>query len=72
MTPPSRAEAGNLVYQALTDPGDPRTFTIYEQYVDEEAFEAHRASEHFQQIVVGEVLDLLVERSVARYVTLDV
>lgn len=72
VTPPSRAEEGNLLYQAHTHPQDPQRFTIYEQYVDEQAFETHRSSEHFQKIVVGDVLDRLVERSVTTGATLDV
>jgi quinol monooxygenase YgiN len=34
---------------------DPRRFFIYEQYQDEAALEAHRNSEHFQQIAVGQL-----------------
>jgi len=40
MTPLSRAEEGNLFYQAQVNAEDPCTFFIYEQYVDEAAYEA--------------------------------
>ena len=42
MTPLSRAEEGNLFYQAQVNPEDPRTFFLYEQYVDEAAYELLR------------------------------
>ena len=44
MTPLSRAEEGNLFYQAQGHPDDPRTFFLYEQYVDEAGYEAHKAT----------------------------
>ena len=47
LTEATRAEPGNLVYQPHTDPNDPRVFMLYEQYVDEAAFQAHMDSEHF-------------------------
>lgn len=71
VAPPSRAEEGNLVYQAHVDAADPQRFVIYEQYVDSEAFDDHRASTHFQEIVVADVLGRLAERSVATLTTLD-
>jgi quinol monooxygenase YgiN len=71
MRPLSQAEDKNLFYEVHQDPEDPRTFFLYEQYVDESGFEAHRASEHFQAYVVGEALPLLETRSVAIYRTLE-
>ena len=63
MTPPSRAEPGNLFYQAQRSTEDPQLFYLYEQYADAEAYEAHMASEHFTRLVKEEAIpELLDER----------
>lgn len=72
MTPLSRAEEGNLFYQAQVNPEDPRTFFLYEQYVDEAAYEAHKATPHFQENVFGYIIDYLEDRSVKTFTTIDV
>ncbi|MGC4112598.1 MAG: putative quinol monooxygenase [Nocardioides sp.] len=69
MTPLSRAEPGNLHYQAQVSTDDPRQFLLYELYVDGAAYDAHKASPHFQQHVVGHALALLEERRVSTYDT---
>lgn len=69
MMPLSQAEEGNLAYQAQVSVDDPRTFVIYEQYVDEAAFDAHRTSPHFQEHVVGNVLARLSDRSAQFFTT---
>jgi len=71
MTPLSRAEEGNLFYQAQVNPEDPRTFFLYEQYVDEAAYEAHKQTPHFQEKVFGYVIEYLEERSVKTFQTID-
>ncbi|MGH8868120.1 MAG: putative quinol monooxygenase [Actinomycetes bacterium] len=71
VTPPSRAEEKNLVYQAHVSPDDPRTFVLYEQYTDEEGFEEHRASAHFQEHVLGYALQYLESREIKTYRTVD-
>lgn len=45
----SRKEPGCVTYQAHKHKTDPRRFFIYEQYKDDAALEAHRASPHFLQ-----------------------
>jgi quinol monooxygenase YgiN len=72
MTPLSRAEEGNLFYQAQVSPEDPETFFLYEQYTDADAYEAHKATPHFQQHVFGYAIEYLAERSVKTYETIDV
>lgn len=72
MTPLSRAEEGNLYYQAQISPDDPRTFFLYEQYVDEAGYEAHKNTPHFQEHVFDYIVEYLEERSVATYQTIDV
>jgi quinol monooxygenase YgiN len=63
MLEPGRAEPGNLDYQVLRDPKDPRVFVLFERYTDESAFAAHRATAHFERWLNGEVLPFLDERT---------
>jgi quinol monooxygenase YgiN len=72
MTPLSRAEEGNLFYQAQVSPEDPRTFFLYEQYVDEAGYDAHKATSYFQENVFDYIIEYLEERSVKTYTTIDV
>ena len=72
MTPLSRAEEGNLFYQAQVSPEDPTTFFLYEQYTDGAGYEAHKASEYFQKHVFGYAIEYLAERNVTTYETIDV
>lgn len=59
----SRTEPGCVMYIVNQDIEDPAVFVLYEQYVDEAAFQAHVASEHFQAIVMEQIRPLLAERS---------
>ena len=71
MTPPSRAEPGNLFYQAHRSPDDRQLFYLYEQYADEAGYEAHMDSEHFTRLVKQEAIpELLAERERAFYTTI--
>jgi quinol monooxygenase YgiN len=65
MMPPSREEPGCRSYAPVQSIDDPRRFTLVEEYDDEAAYEAHRASEHFQALVVGRALALLDTRVVS-------
>jgi autoinducer 2-degrading protein len=60
-------EPGNLLYVGHQDPADPAHFLFYEQYADQQALEAHRASAHYQELVVGKIVPLLAERTVSFY-----
>jgi quinol monooxygenase YgiN len=72
MTPPSRAEEGNLFYQAQRSVDDPQLFYLYEQYVDEAGYQAHMDSEHFTRLVKEEAIpELLEDRERAFYETID-
>ena len=71
LTPHSRAEPGNLFYQAHRDPENSNLFYLYEQYVDEDAYKAHGESEHFQELGFGTAIPLLESREREFYVTLD-
>jgi quinol monooxygenase YgiN len=47
----SRKESGCRMFQPHRHKTDPRRFFIYEQYTDDAALEAHRATPYFLQIV---------------------
>jgi quinol monooxygenase YgiN len=72
MTPLSRAEPGNVFYQAQVNPEDPETFFLYEQYADAQAYEDHKQTPYFQENVFGYILEYLAERSVKTYEPIDV
>ncbi len=63
----SRAEPGCLQFVAERSQDDGDHFVLYERYVDEAAFDAHRDSPHFQRNVVETIAPLLAERAWARY-----
>jgi quinol monooxygenase YgiN len=66
---PSRAEPGNLFYQANRDPENPRVFFFYEMYADRAGYEAHGSSEHFQRLGHGIAIPLLESRERQFYET---
>ena len=49
LTAESRKEPGVLMFQVHRHKTEPRRFFIYEQYQDDAALEAHRATTHFLQ-----------------------
>jgi len=63
----TRREPGCVQFVAYRSSDDADQFLLYEQYVDETAFEAHRASAHFRGYVEGTIVPLLAERRWSRY-----
>jgi quinol monooxygenase YgiN len=59
----SRKEAGCVTYVPHHVDGDPETVLIYEQYADQQALDAHRASPHFKQYAVGGLYQLMKQRT---------
>jgi len=55
----TRQEPGCELYIPAQDPESPRSLIFYEQYADKAAFEAHGASDHFQQLAVGKLFGLM-------------
>jgi quinol monooxygenase YgiN len=51
----SRKEPGCVLYMVQRHRDNPRLFFVYEQYKDDAALEAHRATPHFQQYARGEL-----------------
>ena len=66
----SREEPGCVSYIPHSVEGDPETFLIYEQYRDEKALSAHRASAHFKKYAVGGLYQKMKERSVENLIAL--
>jgi quinol monooxygenase YgiN len=63
-TAATRAEAGCRDFVALRGVEDPDSFVLYERYASREAFEAHLASPHYEDIAVAPIRPLLSERTV--------
>lgn len=63
LTAASRQEPGCVSYIPHTVEGEPDTVVIYEQYRDQAAVEAHRASEHFRRWAVGGLYQRMLDRS---------
>lgn len=62
----SRGEPGCLEFSVFQDADDPRRILLYEEYTDEEAFQAHRRTPHFREIIEAQVVPLLDERTWTR------
>jgi quinol monooxygenase YgiN len=60
----SRKEPGCISYIPHQVEDDPDTVVIYEQYRDQEALAAHRATPHFQKLAVGGLYQRMRERIV--------
>jgi (4S)-4-hydroxy-5-phosphonooxypentane-2,3-dione isomerase len=58
----SDEEPGCISYIVNRSIEDPRKFLLYEQYTDESAVEAHRATDMFQEHIVGTVIPMLDHR----------
>ncbi|HEX3329118.1 MAG TPA: putative quinol monooxygenase [Gaiellales bacterium] len=65
--PATVAEPGCRAFVVNRSQDDGDRFVLYEQYDDEAAFEAHRASPHFKRYIEGQVVPLLAERSWERF-----
>jgi quinol monooxygenase YgiN len=59
----SRQEPGCVSYIPHSVESDPDTILIYEQYKDEAAADAHRASPHFAQYAIGVLYQKMLERT---------
>ncbi|NNN30293.1 antibiotic biosynthesis monooxygenase [Streptomyces sp. S3(2020)] len=57
----TRAEPANLAYEVHAVEGG---FLLYEQYADQDGFEAHKAAGHFRELIVETVWPALTDRSV--------
>jgi (4S)-4-hydroxy-5-phosphonooxypentane-2,3-dione isomerase len=62
LAPATRAEDGCQLFLPAQDVADKSKFFVLEQYVDEAAFQAHLASEHFRRYVADDALGRLASR----------
>jgi quinol monooxygenase YgiN len=68
----THTEPGNIHWIAHRSTENPRTFMVYEQYVDEDAFKAHGQTEHFKSIALEQLFPLMEgERERLFFETLD-
>ena len=66
----SRLEPGCVNFIPHRAEADPDTIVLYEQYRDELAQAAHRASEHFRKYVVECLFQKMKQRSIENLVAL--
>jgi quinol monooxygenase YgiN len=64
----SRKEAGVIQFEVGRSRETPNVFALWEVYRDQQAIDAHVASEHFQRLVVNGVRPLAQERNIERVV----
>lgn len=64
MIDPTNAEPGCRMYRVINSNDDPNTFVLFELYDDEAAFQAHAASDHFEEHVRNGAWNHLESRSV--------
>ena len=57
-------EEGNLQYKVHQSNSDPNIILLFEEYQNEDAIAKHRASEHFQKIVLEKIVPLLEHREI--------
>jgi quinol monooxygenase YgiN len=62
----SRQEPGCLAFSVYQDADDPSRILLYEEYTDEDAFQRHRRTPHFREIVEAQVAPLLDQRTWTR------
>ena len=70
LTASTRQEPGCRSYQAHRSPAEPRRFFLYEQYDDQAALEAHRATPHFAEHVLNGLIPIAESRSPEIYLPL--
>jgi quinol monooxygenase YgiN len=63
----ARQEAGNLAFDSYRKIGDLRSYVLLERYASREALDVHRRSRHFTDLLLGQIVPLLEDRSVEEY-----
>lgn len=67
LTAAARTEPGNLAFDAYRSAEHPRRYVLLERYASRQAFEDHRATRHFQEVMLGEIAPRLEARTVEAY-----
>lgn len=65
--PHAQSEPGVKLFLIGQGRENPAEFLFYELFVDEAAFAAHQASDHFKTMIAGEAVPLLAKRQRAQY-----
>lgn len=60
----TRNEKGNISYHIYQSADNVNEFFLHERYVDADALEIHKNSEHYQQIVLAQIIPHLEIREV--------
>jgi quinol monooxygenase YgiN len=60
----TKSEKGNLAYLIYQSESNPNELILHERYTDQDAVELHKNSEHYQKIVVNEIIPHLEVREV--------
>lgn len=60
----STNEEGNLSYKIYQSNSESNTLILMESYKDHESIESHKNSEHYQRIVVKQIVPLIENREV--------
>jgi quinol monooxygenase YgiN len=63
----SRAEPGNISFDAYRKTDDPSKLVLLERYASRDAFTAHRATSHFKALVIDQIVPLLQHRIVDEF-----
>ena len=63
----SRTEEGCVAFDAYLKPGDDRELVLLERYETAADFDAHRATPHFERLVLGQIVPLLSSRTVESF-----
>jgi quinol monooxygenase YgiN len=67
----SRSEPGNLSFVAYRQLDDDRNIVLLERYASRDAFNAHRETSHFKELVVDQIIPRLDSRVVESYDVAD-
>jgi len=63
----ARTEPGNLAFDAYRNMREPTSYVLLERYASREALAAHRASPHFQEIVIEQLVPRLTTRTIDEF-----
>jgi len=58
----ARDEPTCVLYRASRSIEEPDVFILYEEYVDQQALEAHRETPHFAELIEGTIVPILESR----------
>lgn len=67
----ARTEPGNIAFDVHRRLDDDRKVVLLERYASRDAFAAHRETPHFKELVLGQIVPLLENRTVELYDVTD-